>query len=151
MFDEPFAPYTSLYLDMHGLIFETSIWLLVGSTRFHYLKFLQNIFQEAPRMRYCFVPNAWIAQTTKAKKPCNPVLSSSEFTLRPLQSPQNTPQHSFLTNINFINSLDTHDQFLETLKFGAKKLRSEHKIPTDSRTPDRLTQVFCVGYHIMPA
>ena len=24
-----------LYLDMHGLIFETSIWLLAGSTRLH--------------------------------------------------------------------------------------------------------------------
>ena len=34
-FNEPFAvsPYKSLYLDMHGLIFETSIWLLAGSTR----------------------------------------------------------------------------------------------------------------------
>ena len=35
-FNEPFAvsPYRSLYRDMHGLIFETSIWLLAGSTRF---------------------------------------------------------------------------------------------------------------------
>ena len=35
-FDEPFAvsPYRSLYWDTHGLIFETSIWLLAGSTRF---------------------------------------------------------------------------------------------------------------------
>ena len=35
-FNEPFAvsPYTNLYWDMHGLIFETSIWLLAGSTRF---------------------------------------------------------------------------------------------------------------------
>ena len=35
-FNEPFAvsPYRSLYWDMHGLIFETSIWLLAGSTRF---------------------------------------------------------------------------------------------------------------------
>ena len=35
-FNEPFAvsPYWSLYWDMHGLIFETSIWLLAGSTRF---------------------------------------------------------------------------------------------------------------------
>ena len=34
-FNEPFAvsPYKGLYLDMHGLIFETSIWLLAGSTR----------------------------------------------------------------------------------------------------------------------
>ena len=34
-FNEPFAvsPYRSLYWDMHGLIFETSIWLLAGSTR----------------------------------------------------------------------------------------------------------------------
>ena len=34
-FNEPFAvsPYKSLYWDMHGLIFETSIWLLAGSTR----------------------------------------------------------------------------------------------------------------------
>ena len=35
-FNEPFAvsPCKSLYWDMHGLIFETSIWLLAGSTRF---------------------------------------------------------------------------------------------------------------------
>ena len=35
-FNEPFAvsQYKCLYLDMHGLIFETSIWLLAGSTRF---------------------------------------------------------------------------------------------------------------------
>ena len=35
-FNEPFAvsPYRSLYWDMHGLIFETTIWLLAGSTRF---------------------------------------------------------------------------------------------------------------------
>ena len=35
-FNEPFAvsPYRGLYWDMHGLIFETSIWLLAGSTRF---------------------------------------------------------------------------------------------------------------------
>ena len=35
-FNEPFAvsPYWGLYLDMHGLIFETSIWLLAGSTRY---------------------------------------------------------------------------------------------------------------------
>ena len=34
-FNEPFAvsPCKSLYWDMHGLIFETSIWLLAGSTR----------------------------------------------------------------------------------------------------------------------
>ena len=34
-FNEPFAvsPCRSLYWDMHGLIFETSIWLLAGSTR----------------------------------------------------------------------------------------------------------------------
>ena len=34
-FNEPFAvlPCESLYWDMHGLIFETSIWLLAGSTR----------------------------------------------------------------------------------------------------------------------
>ena len=34
-FNEPFAvsPFRSLYWDMHGLIFETSIWLLAGSTR----------------------------------------------------------------------------------------------------------------------
>ena len=35
-FNEPFAvsPCKDLYWDMHGLIFETSIWLLAGSTRF---------------------------------------------------------------------------------------------------------------------
>ena len=35
-FNEPFAasPYKSLYWDMHGLIFEASIWLLAGSTRY---------------------------------------------------------------------------------------------------------------------
>ena len=35
-FNEPFAVSTckDLYWDMHGLIFETSIWLLAGSTRF---------------------------------------------------------------------------------------------------------------------
>ena len=34
-YNEPFAvsPYKSLYLDMHGLIFETSVWLLAESTR----------------------------------------------------------------------------------------------------------------------
>ena len=34
-FNEPFAVslYIRLYLDMHGLVFETSIWLLAGSTR----------------------------------------------------------------------------------------------------------------------
>lgn len=34
-FNEPFAvsPFEGLYLDMHGLISETSIWLLAGSTR----------------------------------------------------------------------------------------------------------------------
>ena len=36
-FNEPFAvsPCKDLYWDMHGLIFETSIWLLAGSTRFY--------------------------------------------------------------------------------------------------------------------
>ena len=36
-FNEPFAvsPCEDLYWDMHGLIFETSIWLLAGSTRFY--------------------------------------------------------------------------------------------------------------------
>ena len=35
-FNEPFAdlPYKDLFWDMHGLIFETNIWLLAGSTRF---------------------------------------------------------------------------------------------------------------------
>ena len=35
-FNEPFAVslYQSVYLGMHGLIFETSIWLLAGSTRY---------------------------------------------------------------------------------------------------------------------
>ena len=35
-FNEPFAvsPCINLYWDMHGLIFETSIWLLAGSTRY---------------------------------------------------------------------------------------------------------------------
>ena len=35
-FNEAFAvsPYKHLYWDMHGLNFETSIWLLAGSTRF---------------------------------------------------------------------------------------------------------------------
>ena len=35
-FNEPYAvsQYRYLYLDMHGLIFETSIWLLAGSTRY---------------------------------------------------------------------------------------------------------------------
>ena len=35
-FKEPFAdsPIWNLFWDMHGLIFETSIWLLAGSTRF---------------------------------------------------------------------------------------------------------------------
>jgi len=34
-FNEPFAVLlcSYLYLDMHGLIFETSIWLLAESTR----------------------------------------------------------------------------------------------------------------------
>ena len=34
-YNEPFAvsQYKCLYLDMHGLIFETSVWLLAGSTR----------------------------------------------------------------------------------------------------------------------
>ena len=31
-----FHSINSLYLDMHGLIFETSIWLLAGSTRFDF-------------------------------------------------------------------------------------------------------------------
>ena len=37
-FNEPFAvsPNKSLYWDMHGLISETSIWLLAGSTRLNY-------------------------------------------------------------------------------------------------------------------
>ena len=36
-FNEPFAASLCKYLcwDMHGLIFETSIWLLAGSTRLH--------------------------------------------------------------------------------------------------------------------
>ena len=35
-FNEPFtaSPYKNLYWDMHGLIFEASIWLLAGSTRY---------------------------------------------------------------------------------------------------------------------
>ena len=47
-FNEPFAvsPCRSLYWDMHGLIFETSIWLLAGSTRF-------------VRFRYVFVKECW--------------------------------------------------------------------------------------------
>ena len=38
-FNEPFAvsPYKSLYWDMHGLVFKTSIWLLAGSTRLQLL------------------------------------------------------------------------------------------------------------------
>ena len=37
-FNEPFAvsPYRSLYWDMHGLIFETSIWLPAGSTGLYF-------------------------------------------------------------------------------------------------------------------
>ena len=48
-FNEPFAvsPYRSLYWDMHGLIFETSIWLLAGSTRF--------CFRTSPWTRYMFM------------------------------------------------------------------------------------------------
>ena len=51
-FNEPFAvsPYRSLYWDMHGLIFETSIWLLAGSTRF--LQSQQWIIQAHSRMRF---------------------------------------------------------------------------------------------------
>ena len=39
-FNEPFAVslYKCLYLDMHGLIFKTSIWLLAGSTRLLHLR-----------------------------------------------------------------------------------------------------------------
>ena len=39
-FNEPFAvsPYKSLYWDMHGLVFKTSIWLLAGSTRLQLLR-----------------------------------------------------------------------------------------------------------------
>ena len=48
-FNEPFAvsPYKDLYWDMHGLIFETSIWLLAGSTRFY-----QKSQTPAPKHRY---------------------------------------------------------------------------------------------------
>ena len=45
-FNEPFAvsPYESLYWDMHGLIFETSIWLLAGSTRLiHHRSHLKDV------------------------------------------------------------------------------------------------------------
>ena len=37
-----------LYLDMHGLIFETSVWLLAGSTRLlvHELRVCNNYFQQ---------------------------------------------------------------------------------------------------------
>ena len=39
-YNEPFAVslYNCLYLDMHGLIFETSVWLLAGSTRLIFIK-----------------------------------------------------------------------------------------------------------------
>ena len=55
-FNEPFAvsPYRSLYWDMHGLIFETSIWLLAGSTRFLQLQptiFNQEFARSKPRVK----------------------------------------------------------------------------------------------------
>ena len=41
-----------LYLDMHGLIFETSIWLLAGSTRF--LSYSTILCKTAGRIMRCF-------------------------------------------------------------------------------------------------
>ena len=63
-FNEPFAVslYQSLYLDMHGLIFETSIWLLAGSTRYpsHLLG------------NYCsFTVHYTVQFTTASTLPCN--------------------------------------------------------------------------------
>ena len=45
-FNEPFAvlPYRSVCWDMHGLIFETSIWLLAGSTRYACCNFAAEYF-----------------------------------------------------------------------------------------------------------
>ena len=49
-----------LYLDMHGLIFETSVWLLAGSTRLlvHELRVCNNYFQqEIDAHSYWVVPS----------------------------------------------------------------------------------------------
>ena len=54
-FNEPFAvsPCRSLYWDMHGLIFETSIWLLAGSTRFvHRSMYLSTEMRYMTRSRH---------------------------------------------------------------------------------------------------
>ena len=53
-FNEPFAVslYQSVYLDMHGLIFETSIWLLAGSTRYLLLIREQDCFNTWHHAQY---------------------------------------------------------------------------------------------------
>ena len=64
-FNEPFAvsPYRSLYWDMHGLIFETSIWLLAGSTRFVHPVPLASSAQ----MRTPSAPEWWWAEEPEQK------------------------------------------------------------------------------------
>ena len=42
--------HSRLNLDVHGLIFETSIWLLAGSTRWCFIKKLQIWYRPKPRL-----------------------------------------------------------------------------------------------------
>ena len=79
-FNEPFAvsPYRSLYWDMHGLIFETSIWLLAGSTRF-----VHNHRKGAPALRSS-KPAAHISAVTKRE-------SQEDSALNGIQCPANKP------------------------------------------------------------
>lgn len=61
-FNEPFAvsPYKSLYWHVHGLIFETSISLLAGSTRYLNLNSLVKVKSVSSRAeRLCSPPCSW--------------------------------------------------------------------------------------------
>lgn len=64
-FNEPFAvsPYKDLYLDMHGLIFETSVWLLAESTRL--------------LSSYCFSKSRCSIKTTNQERPVYSIAHNS--------------------------------------------------------------------------
>ena len=88
-FNEPFAvsPCRSLYWDMHGLIFETSIWLLAGSTRFVHKPPFRWIDQRKPILNHsrpdgCIQKPLKGSISTQRRK----MLNSWTFTLTPESS-----------------------------------------------------------------
>ena len=128
-FNEPFAvsPCRSLYWDMHGLIFETSIWLLAGSTRF-----LQNHWSKHTVQKH----NAWHNGTPpKAFQSINDTskLQRFTFTLTTWHCRTNTWNAQVIKSDVFTQSL--HAQHAWTF---------ERECKTSTNTHKRKTKAICI-------